>query len=52
MNSTRVLAIVMLVAAAGIAVPVAVNLPEAWLGGVIVLALAANGIVLLVHASK
>ena len=49
MKGTRAIGIGMLVAAAAVAVPVAVNLPEAWLGGVIVLALAANGIVLLMH---
>lgn len=47
--NTRALGIGMLVAAAAVAVPVVVNLPESWLGGVIVLALAANGIVLLAH---
>jgi hypothetical protein len=45
--ATRAIGIGMLVAAAAIAVPVALNLPASWLGGVIVLALAANGIVLL-----
>ena len=52
MSGTRALGIGMLVAAAAVAIPVAVNLPESWLGGVIVLALAANGIVLLVHTGK
>jgi hypothetical protein len=42
----------MLVAAAVVAVPVALNLPQSWLGGVIVLALAGNGIVLLVSAAR
>jgi hypothetical protein len=42
----------MLVAAAVVAVPVALNLPQSWIGGVIVLALAANGIILLVYAAK
>ena len=49
MNGIRAIGIGMLVAAVGVAIPVAMNLPESWLGGVIVLALAANGIVLLVH---
>lgn len=40
----------MLVAAVVVAVPVVINLPEPWLGGVIVLALAGNGIVLLANA--
>ena len=39
----------MLVVAAAVAVPVVLNLPESWLGGVIVLALAGNGIVLLLN---
>ena len=47
--NTRAIGIGMLIAAAAVAVPVAFNLPESWLGGVIVLALAANGVVLLVH---
>jgi len=42
----------MLVAAVLVAVPVVINLPRSWLGGVIVLALAANGIILLVYAAK
>lgn len=40
----------MLVAAVVVAVPVMINLPESWLGGIIVLALAGNGIVLLANA--
>lgn len=40
----------MLVAAVVVAVPVVINLPESWLGGIIVLALAGNGIVLLANA--
>ena len=42
----------MLVAAVLVAVPVVLNLPQSWLGGVIVLALAANGIILHVYAAK
>ena len=42
----------MLVGAVLVAVPVIINLPRSWLGGVIVLALAGNGIVLLVMAAK
>jgi hypothetical protein len=42
----------MLVAAVAVAIPVVLNLPRSWLGGVIVLALAANGIVLLVTAAR
>jgi hypothetical protein len=42
----------MLIGAAVVAVPIALNLPESWLGGVIVLALAGNGVVLLVNSAK
>ena len=42
----------MIVAAVVVAVPVVLNLPQSWLGGVIVFALAANGIVLLVMSAK
>jgi hypothetical protein len=42
----------MLVAAVVVAVPVALNFSQAWLGSVIVLALAGNGIVLLVHSAR
>jgi hypothetical protein len=42
----------MLVGAAVVAVPVALNLPQSWLGGVIVLALAGNGVVLLVNSTS
>lgn len=39
----------MLVASVLVAIPVVLHLPESWLGGVIVLALAGNGIVLLLN---
>jgi hypothetical protein len=42
----------MLIGAAVVAVPIALNLPESWLGSVIVLALAGNGVVLLVNSAK
>jgi hypothetical protein len=42
----------MLIGAAVVAVPIALNLPQSWLGGVIVLALAGNGVVLLVNSTK
>ena len=52
MQTTGKIGIGMLVVAGVVAVPVVLNLPEAWLGGVIVLALAANGVVLIVNAVK
>ncbi|QJR09263.1 hypothetical protein DSM104443_00300 [Usitatibacter rugosus] len=52
LSATAKIGIGMLVVAAVVAVPVVLNLPEAWLGGVIVLALAANGIVLIVNAAR
>ena len=52
MKSITKIGIGMLVAAVVVAVPVVLNLPQAWLGGVIVLALAGNGIVLLVSAAR
>jgi len=52
LSGTHAIGIGMLVAAAAVAVPVVVNLPDSWLGGVIVLALAGNGIVLLVTPTR
>jgi hypothetical protein len=51
-SSISKIGIGMVVAAVVVAVPVALNLPQSWLGGVIVFALAGNGIVLLVSAAK
>jgi len=49
LGTTGRIGIGMLAVAALVAIPVAINLPESWLGGVIVLALAGNGIVLLLN---
>ncbi|APV48844.1 hypothetical protein BWI17_03615 [Betaproteobacteria bacterium GR16-43] len=49
LGTTGRIGIGMLVASVAVAIPVVLSLPESWLGGVIVLALAGNGIVLLLN---
>ena len=52
MNGIAKIGIGMIVVAVIVAIPVVLNLPQSWLGGVIVLALAGNGIVLLVNGAR